>query len=134
MTEIVQVRFIKDSQSPQTGWEFYPAGATAHFYANQADVLVANGRAVLIGVPPDPSPLPPVQQQEERPDYSGLTVKQLKATMHEAGIPFTAKMRFSLVLSESEPVRTSFPAGGHASFPSEFGSWSLAGIFLMFSY
>ena len=33
------------------------------------------------------------EMTKPKPDYSSLTVKQLKATMHKAGIKFNSKMR-----------------------------------------
>ena len=92
--KIVEVRFIKDSQNVHTGWEFYSVGMTAHFYAGHADALVEVGRAVTSDPPEVEKPkTPPAQLEVEKPDYSGLTVKDLKLAMFEAGIPFTAKMR-----------------------------------------
>jgi hypothetical protein len=94
MTEIVEVLFIKNSQCGQTGWEYYPAGTKAHFYADQAAFLVDQGWAVFRNPQPiAESSLPPAPLPQPKPDFSGLTVKELKATMHAAGIPFTAKMR-----------------------------------------
>lgn len=95
--QIVKVRFIEDTQCAQTGWEFYPVGASAHFYSNQADWLVKHGRAVSgeSPTPANPDLSPPAQLEviEPLPDYSGMTVKQLKAAMVEAGLPVTSKMR-----------------------------------------
>jgi hypothetical protein len=86
--KIVEVRFIKDSQSVATGNEFYPAGASAHFYANQASVLVDQGRAKLVKMPPseNPPPLAPA------PDFSAMTVKALRQEAKAAGLD-TKKMR-----------------------------------------
>ena len=92
--KIVKVWFIKETQNVHTGWEFYPVGASAHFYAGHADALVEDGRAVTSDPPEVEKPkTPPAQLKVEKPDYSGLTVKDLKLAMFEADIPFTAKMR-----------------------------------------
>jgi len=95
--QIVKVRFIKDTQCAQTGWEFYPAGASAHFYANQAGWLFEHGRAVSGESPtpanPDLAPLAQLEPEDPPPDYSGMTVKQLKAAMVDAGITVKSGMR-----------------------------------------
>lgn len=85
---IVEVRFIKDSQSVQTGNEFYPSGATAHFYADQAEWLVGKGWAVTNDVPPIvKTSLPPT------PNYAGMTVKQLRIYAYSNGVKSTTRMR-----------------------------------------
>jgi hypothetical protein len=104
MSNIVEVRFLKDAQSINTGNEFYPAGATAHFYAHQADALVEAGVAVRrsFAIPPkvdnfpnQPPPLP--QEQEPKPtvNYSGRgwTVAKLRAEARKQGITVTSGMK-----------------------------------------
>ena len=104
MSSIVEVRFVKDAQSVQTGNEFYPAGATAHFYAHQADALVEAGVAVLRSFPlpnavdnspKQSSPLP--QEPEAKPvvNYSGRgwTVAKLRAEARSQGIAVTSGMK-----------------------------------------
>ena len=86
--DIVEVQFIKDTQCVQTGNEFYVAGSRAHFYDYQTDYLIAQEWAVLTSKPPSgESPFPPT------PNYSKMTVKQLKAEMHKHNILFTSGMR-----------------------------------------
>ena len=87
--EIIEVRFVKDTQSVRTGNEFYPAGTRAHFYANQAHVLVRQGRAVIYQPPEinDTQPPAPVI------NYSKMTVKELKALVSERGIGGLSYMR-----------------------------------------
>ena len=102
MNSIVEVRFLKDAQSVQTGNEFYPAGATAHFYASQADALVSAGVAVIkiLPIPSKESPPTPPPQPQEQPeaqpvvDYggSGWTVAKLKAEMEKQGIEVESGM------------------------------------------
>ena len=90
--QIVEVQFIKDTQNVQTGNEFYAAGTKAHFFANQADVLVARGQAGLCsGEPPGAavSPLPPALV----PNYSEMTVKKLRLVAELRGVYITSKMR-----------------------------------------
>ena len=86
--DIVEVRFVTDSQSVQTGNEFYPSGAKAHFFVSQAGALVNQGHAVLVNPPPiDEPPLP------HGPDYSAMTVKELRKLARERDIPNAAKLR-----------------------------------------
>jgi len=103
MNSIVEVRFLTDAQSVYTGNEFYPAGATAHFYASQADALVSAGVAKLKTAtipskesPPGPTPPQPQEQPEAQPvvDYggSGWTVAKLKAEMEKQGIEVESGM------------------------------------------
>ena len=92
--DIVEVQFIEDTQSIHTGNEFYAAGSKAHFYANQAGVLVAQGQAVIYKkqLPAEgDNILPPT------PDYSKMTVKQLKALAHERGIAVSGKRKANLI-------------------------------------
>ena len=106
MTQHVEVRFIKNTQCKQTGWEHYQSGMTAHFYAGQSNWLVENGRAVLASPPELPPPSPPVQLEPKerleiklsgdwRPkeDYSTWTVKHLRVMTKLADIPVYSKMR-----------------------------------------
>ena len=108
--QIVEVRFIKDTQSVQTGNEFYAAGSKAHFFANQADVLVAQARVVIAsdpspGEPPKPAPEPKLiitispeyldgrMVEYEGKTYGEMTVKQLKTLAIVGGIPFNSRTR-----------------------------------------
>ena len=87
----VAITFVLDSQSVQTGNEFYPSGSTAHFFAPQADALVKAGRAVYVELPPVdrlPTPAPP-----PLPNYADMTVKELRVLAKDAGLPGVAKMR-----------------------------------------
>jgi hypothetical protein len=84
--EIVEIRFIMDSQSVQTGNEFYPSGATAHFFVSQASALVNQGHAVLVNPPPNAEP-----SFLHGPDYSEMTVKELKNLA--SNIPGASRMR-----------------------------------------
>ena len=93
--EIVEVRFIKDSQSVQTGNEFYPSGATAHFFVSQASALVNQGHAVLVNPPPiDESPF------LHGPDYNEMTVKELKNLAGD--IPGASRMRKAELIAALE--------------------------------
>ena len=119
MAEIVEVRFIKDTQNVHTGNEFYPSGATAHFFDYQTDVLVEQGWAVLASEPPTGDPpfppalafTPPVydkayqeeldRQDEEDVDlqnsfllaYEYYTMKELKMEAGIRGVHITSRMR-----------------------------------------
>ena len=91
--DIVEVQFIEDTQNAQTGNEFYPSGSKAHFYTNQAGVLVAQGQAVIYKqlTAEGDNILPPAL------DYSKMTVKQLKALAHERGIAVSGKRKANLI-------------------------------------
>ena len=108
--EIVEVQFVKDTQNRQTGNEFYPSGSRAHFFTNQADILVSQGRAVLYNQspanvdisPPAPKPrlkitISPklIDEQMAKFDkpFSKMTVKQLKLCSIAAKIPFTSRTK-----------------------------------------
>ena len=104
MMQIVEVRFIEDTQGTMTGNEFYLAGATAHFYAAQANVLVERGRVVLTEperfeeetIPSTSVPVPEPQsepKEELLPDYSAMKVKELRAEAKATGIKGFAKMK-----------------------------------------
>lgn len=99
MTDIAEVLFIKDAQNRQTGWEFYPAGAHAHFFNDQAAALVAGGWAVFRTAHAD-SPSPPAPAQPEQPpppvvnyDGRGWTVAKLRAEARSKGITVTSGMK-----------------------------------------
>jgi len=93
--EIVEVRFVTDCQSVQTGNEFYPSGATAHFFASQAGALVSTGHAVFVNPPPNAEPSLP-----HGPDYSEMTVKELKQLASD--IPGSARMRKAELIAALE--------------------------------
>ena len=89
--QIVEVQFLKDTQSVQTGNEFYAAGTKAHFFKSQADVLVKQGQAGFLDDAPPviESPLPPTLV----PNYSEMTVKELRLAAELRGVHITSKMR-----------------------------------------
>ena len=94
--QIVEVLFIKDTQSAQTGNEFYAAGTKAHFFVNQSDVLVAQARVVIASTPPPSEPPKPA------PDYHSMTVKQLKTVAYERGIGGVSNMRKATLITVLE--------------------------------
>ena len=92
--DIVEVQFIEDTQNAQTGNEFYPAGSRAHFYTNQAGVLVAQGQAVIYKQLPAEGDniLPPAPDDDggwipPESKYRDMTVKQLRTEAWNRGIP-----------------------------------------------
>jgi hypothetical protein len=88
---IEEVKFLKDTQTAETGNEFYPAGSRAHFFKNQTAVLVKQGQAVFIDdigeQEATSKPLPPA------PDFQNMTVKQLRVLAVERGIGGLSGMR-----------------------------------------
>ena len=110
--ESVEVKFVVDSQSRQTGNEFYPAGTLAHFFVSQADALVESGQAVFSAPPADSSPLPsdpeptPIYVDELHaawfPDYSAMTVKELRKVAKGSGVDITGLRRKADLISALE--------------------------------
>jgi len=101
--DITEVEFIKDTQSQQTGNEFYPAGARVHFFANQADVLVDQGRVFVIGAPPAEAPYPaPEPMPPLKLSYRSMTVKQLRAEAHDRGMSTTGLRKAEIIAAFEE--------------------------------
>ena len=102
MMKVVEVQFIKDTQGVMTGNEFYPAGARAHFYEAQANVLAERERVVLVGperfeaetkLTPAPEPAPEPEKPEPNVNYSEMKVKELRALAQDAEIDGASKMK-----------------------------------------
>jgi hypothetical protein len=102
--DIVEVRFVKDSQSVQTGNEFYPSGAKAHFFASQAGALVKTGHAVLVNPPPIDEPPLPHGPETYVPEVNlnDYTVKELREMGDELGIDMPSRMRKAELIAALE--------------------------------
>ena len=102
---IVEVQFIKDTQSQYTGNEFYRTGTRAHFYSNQAAMLVKQGRAEYCQPPVEEDvslPVPPASVLYDWKTLDEMTVKELKIVAELRGVSITSKMRKAELIAALE--------------------------------